>query len=254
MGSWLTYGLGSESENLPGYVVLTAGRGSSGGVSNWTSGFLPSPYQGWCSATGASRCSTWPIRPASRARCSGKSFRAIGASTAAAGSDAGPGDRQPHRLLRAGLPHAVGGARTDRSVAGDRKPRSTLTAVNRPSRTARASAARRLRRTNSSPATACWPAGWSSAACGSSRWSTPPGTITATSTPSWVQLRMADQPIAALLIQTSSSAGFLDSTLVIFAGEFGRTPTGREPPRRQGPTRGATTTRSPSACGWPAAA
>jgi hypothetical protein len=46
MGSWLTYGLGSESENLPGYVVLTAGRGGSGGVSNWTSGFLPSSYQG----------------------------------------------------------------------------------------------------------------------------------------------------------------------------------------------------------------
>jgi len=46
MGSWLTYGLGSESENLPGYVVLAAGRGSSGGVSNWSSGFLPSTYEG----------------------------------------------------------------------------------------------------------------------------------------------------------------------------------------------------------------
>jgi len=46
VGSWLTYGLGSESQDLPGYVVLTAGRGSSSGVSNWTSGFLPSTYQG----------------------------------------------------------------------------------------------------------------------------------------------------------------------------------------------------------------
>jgi hypothetical protein len=46
VGSWLTYGLGSESKNLPGYVVLTAGRGASGGASNWTSGFLPSTYQG----------------------------------------------------------------------------------------------------------------------------------------------------------------------------------------------------------------
>ncbi len=46
MGSWLNYGLGSESDNLPGYVVLTAGRGSSGGVSNWSSGFLPSTYEG----------------------------------------------------------------------------------------------------------------------------------------------------------------------------------------------------------------
>lgn len=46
IGSWINYGLGSESQNLPGYVVLTAGRGTSGGVSNWTSGFLPSIYQG----------------------------------------------------------------------------------------------------------------------------------------------------------------------------------------------------------------
>lgn len=46
MGSWLTYGLGSESQDLPGYVVLTAGRGTSGGASNWTSGFLPSTYEG----------------------------------------------------------------------------------------------------------------------------------------------------------------------------------------------------------------
>jgi Protein of unknown function (DUF1501) len=46
MGAWLTYGLGSESKNLPGYVVLTAGRGTSGGTSNWSSGFLPSTYQG----------------------------------------------------------------------------------------------------------------------------------------------------------------------------------------------------------------
>ena len=46
MGSWLTYGLGNESENLPGYVVLTSGRGSSGGASLWSSGFLPSHYAG----------------------------------------------------------------------------------------------------------------------------------------------------------------------------------------------------------------
>jgi len=46
VGAWVTYGLGSESSELPGYVVLSAGFGSSGGTSNWTSGFLPSTYQG----------------------------------------------------------------------------------------------------------------------------------------------------------------------------------------------------------------
>ncbi|MFP6905802.1 MAG: DUF1501 domain-containing protein [Verrucomicrobiota bacterium] len=46
VGSWMTYGLGSENQNLPGYVVLTAGRGSSGGATLWQSGFLPSVYEG----------------------------------------------------------------------------------------------------------------------------------------------------------------------------------------------------------------
>jgi hypothetical protein len=46
VGAWVTYGLGSDSENLPGYVVLSAGTGASGGTSNWSSGFLPSSYRG----------------------------------------------------------------------------------------------------------------------------------------------------------------------------------------------------------------
>jgi Protein of unknown function (DUF1501) len=46
LGAWTLYGLGSESENLPGFVVLSSGVGTSGGESNFSSGFLPSTYQG----------------------------------------------------------------------------------------------------------------------------------------------------------------------------------------------------------------
>jgi hypothetical protein len=46
MGSWINYGLGSESRSLPGYVVLTSGRGTSAGAGNWSSGFLSSTYAG----------------------------------------------------------------------------------------------------------------------------------------------------------------------------------------------------------------
>ncbi len=46
MGAWVTYGLGSESKNLPGFVVLSSGVGTSGGASNFMSGFMPSHYQG----------------------------------------------------------------------------------------------------------------------------------------------------------------------------------------------------------------
>ncbi|WP_152053466.1 DUF1501 domain-containing protein [Tautonia marina] len=46
MGSWVTYGIGSESEDLPGFVVLSSGGGISGGAANWSSGFLPTSYEG----------------------------------------------------------------------------------------------------------------------------------------------------------------------------------------------------------------
>ncbi len=47
LGSWLCYGLGSESRNLPAYVSLvTTGRGIPGGSASWSSGFLPSTYSG----------------------------------------------------------------------------------------------------------------------------------------------------------------------------------------------------------------
>ena len=47
MGSWITYGLGSESADLPGFVVLQSGpRGPRGGSALWASGFLPTTYQG----------------------------------------------------------------------------------------------------------------------------------------------------------------------------------------------------------------
>ncbi len=47
MGSWVTYGLGTENQNLPGFVVLTSGgHNPDAGKSVWGSGFLPSVYQG----------------------------------------------------------------------------------------------------------------------------------------------------------------------------------------------------------------
>ncbi len=47
MGAWVTYGLGSESRDLPGFVVLQSGpRGPRGGAVNWGSGMLPTSYQG----------------------------------------------------------------------------------------------------------------------------------------------------------------------------------------------------------------
>ena len=46
LGSWALYGLGRDSQNLPAFVVMSTGAGISGGSANWSSGFLPSVYSG----------------------------------------------------------------------------------------------------------------------------------------------------------------------------------------------------------------
>src|SRR3954471_23808826 len=46
LGSWVTYGLGAETADLPAFVVMSTGSGISGGAANWSSGFLPSVYTG----------------------------------------------------------------------------------------------------------------------------------------------------------------------------------------------------------------
>ena len=46
LGAWITYGLGSENQNLPGFVVLNGGLIPPGGLDNFSNGFLPATYQG----------------------------------------------------------------------------------------------------------------------------------------------------------------------------------------------------------------
>ncbi len=46
IGSWVTYGIGAETSDLPAFVVMSTGSGISGGAANWSSGFLPSVYTG----------------------------------------------------------------------------------------------------------------------------------------------------------------------------------------------------------------
>ncbi len=46
LGSWVLYGLGAETEELPAFVVMSTGNGLSGGAALWSSGFLPSVYSG----------------------------------------------------------------------------------------------------------------------------------------------------------------------------------------------------------------
>ena len=46
LGSWVLYGLGSESRNLPGFIILSTGKNNMSQSAQWSSGFLPSSHQG----------------------------------------------------------------------------------------------------------------------------------------------------------------------------------------------------------------
>ncbi|MEE3373374.1 MAG: DUF1501 domain-containing protein [Planctomycetota bacterium] len=53
VGSWVTYGLGTENRNLPGFVVVGRGAPAIGGAAQWGNGFLPAAHQGTLFRTGA---------------------------------------------------------------------------------------------------------------------------------------------------------------------------------------------------------
>ena len=119
----MLYGLGSESQNLPGFVVLSSGVGTSGGASNWSSGFLPSTYQGVVfrsSGDPVLYLSNPPGVTRELQRASLDVLKDLNEEHYT--RDRRRGDRVAHRVLRAGFPHADVGAGTARffqGIAGD---------------------------------------------------------------------------------------------------------------------------------------
>ena len=118
MGSWVTYGLGSESEDLPGFVVLTSvgGRNPQPIASRqWSAGSCPAASRAWSSTpTGDPVHYVRNPRGRHARRSSGELVDAIDAAQPASQpSGRQPGDRHAHRRLRNGLSHADVGARTD---------------------------------------------------------------------------------------------------------------------------------------------
>jgi hypothetical protein len=76
MGSWVTYGLGTENKNLPAFVVLPDPRGfPMNGPVNWGTGFLPATYQGTALATSANMPPIHNLFPAADARMSAEAER-----------------------------------------------------------------------------------------------------------------------------------------------------------------------------------
>ena len=129
MGSWITYGLGSENQNLPGYVTICPTL-SHGGANNYGSAFLPAPYAGTPIGSGGSRrgCEAavhYEYRHAENFNAWSSTLRRMNRRTPADRSRLRAG--RPHRLVRAGFPDASGAPELQ-EVAGNRRPRRSCTA------------------------------------------------------------------------------------------------------------------------------
>ena len=216
LGSWLVYGLGTENQNLPAFVVVSPAAVFQG-AQLWSSSFLPSAYQGTLV-----RDLDHPIAnlsdPFGDVSSQRAKLDAIGQLNRLHKRDRVIDSQldAPHRILRAGLPHAArraGSLRHRARERGDTK-RSTGSASRRPT---------------CSAGSVSWPVGSWSGACATSSSSTPrrttPGTITAAIRENLPKRCAAvDRPIAALLCDLKAR-GLLEDTLVLWGGEFGRTPT-----------------------------
>ena len=113
LGAWLSYGLGSENQNLPAFVVMIS-QGSGNKTDQpifsrlWGSGFLPTQHQGVRFRTGA-RPGALPLQPAGHRRrdAAARMLDGVGAAQPHGGRGVRrPGDQHPHRPVRDGLPHA----------------------------------------------------------------------------------------------------------------------------------------------------
>jgi len=151
----LLYGLGSETQNLPGYVVLNSGRGASGSTSNWSSGFLPTTFQGVPLRGSGEPVLNLRNPPASTRYINAALRRHRAAQQPASRHVARPRDCQPHRAVRTRVPHAgVSPELTDLSANG-----SDARCVWREPRDAAVPTAelQSVTRINASPPTVCWP-------------------------------------------------------------------------------------------------
>ena len=217
MGAWTLYGLGSENKELPGFITINP----AGGAQSYGSAFLPASFQATKidGVRRANRRSRWPISTTRKlsAELQRKQLdllaSSIGSELATRRGQSGSG--RSDRILRVGIPHGGSDARGHGPVHRN------------------ASHARRLwhreeRDRSVRPAVLAGSAVRESAACGSSNWESAVGTSTTICMAKLTSNAHAiDKPIAALLADLKQR-GMLKDTLVVWGGEFGRTPSAQK--------------------------
>ncbi|MEW6161000.1 MAG: DUF1501 domain-containing protein [Verrucomicrobiota bacterium] len=219
MGAWVSYGLGSENQNLPGFVVLNGGLIPPGGLENFGSGFLPATYQGSIFRPGAYPVAN--IKPAeAKQELQLNKLELIRKLDDAALNRIGPMDQIESAIANYELAFRMQSAVPElMEMRGETEATRRLYGLDSAyehTRTfgAQCLIARRLvERGVRFIELTCPP---TSAA---DRWDQHGGLKKGHEN----NARAVDQPIAALL-KDLKARGLLDETLVIWAGEFGRTP------------------------------
>jgi Protein of unknown function (DUF1501) len=218
MGAWASYGLGAESANLPGFVVLNGGLIPPGGLDNFNSGFLPASYQGSVFRPGdtpvANIRRSEPRQELQDAKLALVRELDRGMEERTHGADAVESAIANYELayrMQSAVPELL-------RVDGETDATRRLYALDAPMEQTRifgnqCLVARRLVERGVRFVELTCPA------CGGDRWDQHGNLKDGHEQ----NARAVDQPIAGLLTDLKAR-GLLDSTLVVWAGEFGRTP------------------------------
>jgi len=216
MGAWASYGLGSENENLPGYVVLNGGQIPSGGLDNFSNGFLPATYRGnLLNVIGTPLANVKPNEKSERAQEIKRRLVNQLNKSRAGGIDALESAIANHELaarMQLAIPEVMsleGETEATKKLYGfDAKYKHTQTYARE------CLIARRLIERGVRFVELTIPM-----VNGYQRWDAHNDLVTNHST----NARAVDQPIGGL-IRDLKSRGLLDETLIVWSGEFGRTP------------------------------
>jgi hypothetical protein len=218
MGAWVTYGLGAESANLPGFVVLDSGQIPPGGLDCFGSGFLPASFQGSLFRVGSEPVADLrPAGPAGNRQAQAGKLDLLRRLDRANLERTGPSDALESAIanyelacrMQTAVPELmdfVGESRATRALYG--LGESVTETFGQRCLVARRLVERGVRFVE----VLCPPTG-------GDRWDQHGGLYQGHTK----NAQAVDKPIAGLLTDLKTR-GLLDSTLVIWGGEFGRTP------------------------------
>jgi hypothetical protein len=216
MGAWVTYGIGSECDDLPAFVVLQSGpRGPRGGASLWSSGFLPTTYQGVPFLKGATPILDLQPPPGVEARQQGQFIDVVRALNAQRRAAVGDPEIETRIAAYEMAYRMQSSAPALMDIGGESPETLALYGVEpgKPSFAANCLLARRLVQR-----------GVRFIQLYHTDWDHHGGALDL-GKPLEAICREVDQGSAAL-VKDLKRSGLLDETLVIWGGEFGRTPMG----------------------------